>query len=281
MKCLALYVFILFFYTKQMYVLWNAAFKCCIDEWMLTCISIVFAVLLAEISAENDTFLHHCECRRLLICPERRLWQPVTCLQTHLQQTGTYEFKLYRGEIQLLQRPARLPVYSLNAVEFNKPLFAFQVTVSTLDKRNNKLIFKVHLLEMNRKVLLDFRLSKVSFSISTLLYSVLKMNKIVAVEMYGSEEPTSCFVRKATFFLWIVTNIQSFMLLIVWVWVLFRCWCVFVFPGRRSGVQASLCKNKTEARRHHQHSEDLTPPHMNNLYRFTLLWTYGGQHVYI
>ncbi|KAL6098612.1 chek1 [Pungitius sinensis] len=35
-----------------------------------------------------------------------------------------------------------------------------QVTVSTLDKRNNKLIFKVHLLEMNRRVLLDFRLSK-------------------------------------------------------------------------------------------------------------------------
>ncbi|KAM7374338.1 hypothetical protein PAMP_007004 [Pampus punctatissimus] len=35
-----------------------------------------------------------------------------------------------------------------------------QVTVSTLDKRNNKLIFKVHLLEMNQRVLLDFRLSK-------------------------------------------------------------------------------------------------------------------------
>lgn len=35
-----------------------------------------------------------------------------------------------------------------------------QVTVSTQDKRNNKLIFKVHLLEMNQKVLLDFRLSK-------------------------------------------------------------------------------------------------------------------------
>ncbi|CAB1433091.1 unnamed protein product [Pleuronectes platessa] len=35
-----------------------------------------------------------------------------------------------------------------------------QVTVSTLDKRNNKLIFKVHLLEMNNRVLLDFRLSK-------------------------------------------------------------------------------------------------------------------------
>nr|XP_057942264.1 serine/threonine-protein kinase Chk1 isoform X1 [Doryrhamphus excisus] len=35
-----------------------------------------------------------------------------------------------------------------------------QVTVSTLDKRNNKLIFKVHLLEMNHRVLLDFRLSK-------------------------------------------------------------------------------------------------------------------------
>ncbi|XP_047463865.1 serine/threonine-protein kinase Chk1 [Mugil cephalus] len=36
---------------------------------------------------------------------------------------------------------------------------AKQVTVSTLDKRNNKLIFKVHLLEMNQRVLLDFRLS--------------------------------------------------------------------------------------------------------------------------
>ncbi|XP_057677690.1 serine/threonine-protein kinase Chk1 isoform X2 [Corythoichthys intestinalis] len=35
-----------------------------------------------------------------------------------------------------------------------------QVTVSTSDKRNNKLIFKVHLLEMNKTVLLDFRLSK-------------------------------------------------------------------------------------------------------------------------
>ncbi|KAM9846826.1 serine/threonine-protein kinase Chk1 [Aulostomus maculatus] len=37
---------------------------------------------------------------------------------------------------------------------------AKQVTVSTLDKRNNKLIFKVYLLEMNARVLLDFRLSK-------------------------------------------------------------------------------------------------------------------------
>ncbi|XP_061608401.1 serine/threonine-protein kinase Chk1 isoform X2 [Phyllopteryx taeniolatus] len=35
-----------------------------------------------------------------------------------------------------------------------------QVTVSTLDKRNSKLTFKVHLLEMNKRVLLDFRLSK-------------------------------------------------------------------------------------------------------------------------
>ncbi|XP_049599599.1 serine/threonine-protein kinase Chk1 isoform X2 [Syngnathus scovelli] len=34
------------------------------------------------------------------------------------------------------------------------------VTVSTLDKRNNKLIFKVYLLDMNQNVLLDFRLSK-------------------------------------------------------------------------------------------------------------------------
>ncbi|XP_029957102.1 LOW QUALITY PROTEIN: serine/threonine-protein kinase Chk1-like [Salarias fasciatus] len=35
-----------------------------------------------------------------------------------------------------------------------------QVTVSTLDKRNNKLIFKVYLLDMNQWVMLDFRLSK-------------------------------------------------------------------------------------------------------------------------
>uniref|UniRef100_A0A3B5AAN8 Serine/threonine-protein kinase CHK1 n=1 Tax=Stegastes partitus TaxID=144197 RepID=A0A3B5AAN8_9TELE len=33
-------------------------------------------------------------------------------------------------------------------------------TLHTLDKRNNKLIFKVHLLDMNQRVLLDFRLSK-------------------------------------------------------------------------------------------------------------------------
>lgn len=35
-----------------------------------------------------------------------------------------------------------------------------QVTVSTLDKRNNKLIFKVFLLDMDQRVMLDFRLSK-------------------------------------------------------------------------------------------------------------------------
>uniref|UniRef100_A0A8B9KBK2 non-specific serine/threonine protein kinase n=1 Tax=Astyanax mexicanus TaxID=7994 RepID=A0A8B9KBK2_ASTMX len=35
-----------------------------------------------------------------------------------------------------------------------------QATVSTLDRRNNKLIFKVHFLEMEERILLDFRLSK-------------------------------------------------------------------------------------------------------------------------
>uniref|UniRef100_A0A8C5HNA1 Serine/threonine-protein kinase CHK1 n=1 Tax=Gouania willdenowi TaxID=441366 RepID=A0A8C5HNA1_GOUWI len=35
-----------------------------------------------------------------------------------------------------------------------------QVTLSTLDKRNNKLSFKVHLLEMSQRVMMDFRLSK-------------------------------------------------------------------------------------------------------------------------
>lgn len=45
--------------------------------------------------------------------------------------------------------------------ESHSPL---QVTVTTLDKRHNKLIFKIHVLEMNQSVLLDFRLSKVSFT---------------------------------------------------------------------------------------------------------------------
>ncbi|NXN07247.1 CHK1 kinase, partial [Indicator maculatus] len=35
-----------------------------------------------------------------------------------------------------------------------------QVTISTTDKRNNKLIFKVNLVEMESKILVDFRLSK-------------------------------------------------------------------------------------------------------------------------
>ncbi|XP_062949907.1 serine/threonine-protein kinase Chk1 isoform X3 [Cynocephalus volans] len=35
-----------------------------------------------------------------------------------------------------------------------------QVTVSTTDRRNNKLIFKVNLVEMDEKILVDFRLSK-------------------------------------------------------------------------------------------------------------------------
>lgn len=35
-----------------------------------------------------------------------------------------------------------------------------QVTVSTMDRRNNKLIFKINLVEMDEKILVDFRLSK-------------------------------------------------------------------------------------------------------------------------
>ncbi|KAJ8402153.1 hypothetical protein AAFF_G00370180 [Aldrovandia affinis] len=35
-----------------------------------------------------------------------------------------------------------------------------QATVSTMDRRNNKLIFKVHFLEMGERILVDFRLSK-------------------------------------------------------------------------------------------------------------------------
>lgn len=35
-----------------------------------------------------------------------------------------------------------------------------QVTVSTTDRRNNKLIFKINFVEMDEKILVDFRLSK-------------------------------------------------------------------------------------------------------------------------
>ncbi|KAK3523931.1 hypothetical protein QTP70_016737 [Hemibagrus guttatus] len=35
-----------------------------------------------------------------------------------------------------------------------------QATVSTLDRRNNKLIFKIHFLEMEERILVDFRLSR-------------------------------------------------------------------------------------------------------------------------
>ncbi|XP_063799852.1 serine/threonine-protein kinase Chk1 [Pseudophryne corroboree] len=41
-----------------------------------------------------------------------------------------------------------------------KKCCANQVTLSTTDRRNNKLIFKVNLVEMEEKILLDFRLSK-------------------------------------------------------------------------------------------------------------------------
>ncbi|KAM4652614.1 serine/threonine-protein kinase Chk1 isoform 1-T2 [Discoglossus pictus] len=41
-----------------------------------------------------------------------------------------------------------------------KKCCANQVTLSTMDRRNNKLIFKVNLVEMEERILLDFRLSK-------------------------------------------------------------------------------------------------------------------------
>uniref|UniRef100_A0A8C7Y8D9 non-specific serine/threonine protein kinase n=1 Tax=Oryzias sinensis TaxID=183150 RepID=A0A8C7Y8D9_9TELE len=49
-----------------------------------------------------------------------------------------------------------------------------QVTLNTLDKRNNPLVFKVLLLHLNQKVLLDFRLSKVGLSfVLTFLHLLL------------------------------------------------------------------------------------------------------------
>eukprot|EP00057_Strongylocentrotus_purpuratus_P022517 XP_011676991.1 PREDICTED: serine/threonine-protein kinase Chk1-like [Strongylocentrotus purpuratus] len=51
----------------------------------------------------------------------------------------------------------KLPIYSWKKSCRN------QVTISTLDKRKNQLTFKANLLEMDQKVLVDFRLSKVNF----------------------------------------------------------------------------------------------------------------------
>lgn len=38
--------------------------------------------------------------------------------------------------------------------------FSFQVTVTTIDKHKNLLVFKSSILDMDKKTLLDFRLSK-------------------------------------------------------------------------------------------------------------------------
>lgn len=69
-------------------------------------------------------------------------------------------------QVHLCLSKQDLQICRLNAPFNTGPRSSLQVTVSTLDKRNNKLIFKVRLLEMNQRVLLDFRLSKVGFSIS-------------------------------------------------------------------------------------------------------------------
>ena len=39
-----------------------------------------------------------------------------------------------------------------------------QVTVTTVDRRQNQLVFKANLVEMDNKILVDFRLSKVSIT---------------------------------------------------------------------------------------------------------------------
>ncbi|KAG8434683.1 hypothetical protein GDO86_012879 [Hymenochirus boettgeri] len=65
---------------------------------------------------------------------------------------------------------------------------ANQVTLSTTDRRNNKLIFKVNLVEMEDKVLLDFRLSKgdgLEFK-RHFLKIKKKMNDIVAIQKVPS-----------------------------------------------------------------------------------------------
>lgn len=49
-------------------------------------------VAVAKISPKNDSLLYQRERRRLLICPERRLWRHGTCLQTHLHPTGKHFF---------------------------------------------------------------------------------------------------------------------------------------------------------------------------------------------
>ncbi|MGH0181986.1 UNVERIFIED_CONTAM: hypothetical protein FKN15_008204 [Acipenser sinensis] len=59
-------------------------------------------------------------------------------------------------------QPEPLPV--LSSWDPSPSCFNAMVTVSTTDRRNNKLIFKVHLLEMEERILVDFRLSKVTVS---------------------------------------------------------------------------------------------------------------------
>ena len=59
--------------------------------------------------------------------------------------------------------PADPPI---NKMVLLRKLFIYyllQVTVTTVDKRQRQLVFKANLLEMDNKILVDFRLSKVRF----------------------------------------------------------------------------------------------------------------------
>jgi serine/threonine-protein kinase Chk1 len=53
------------------------------------------------------------------------------------------------------------PAFGALEAEALQCLCSFQVTVSTVDKRKNLLVYKAHVIEMgNKMVLLDFRLSR-------------------------------------------------------------------------------------------------------------------------
>lgn len=104
---------------------------------------------VAAVGEEDDALLHQAGRRWLLPQPEGGLREDGLRLEEELHQPGGDG--AMEGQGPLPAPPPRwLPLHC-----------RLQVTISTTDRRNNKLIFKVNLVEMESKILVDFRLSKV------------------------------------------------------------------------------------------------------------------------
>lgn len=53
-----------------------------------------------------------------------------------------------------------MTLFSMQRIFSAMRIMFFQITISTVDKRNMPLVFKANVVEMDNKLLVDFRLSK-------------------------------------------------------------------------------------------------------------------------